>query len=245
MKVVLDMDEQQFYELWKENRLPGRLAGTEKDMTMNTMFTNEDIWNRAQEQLLDHDEIEKVHEYGLDEFLGTVIKRLNHHFDAEQGMNWSDVDDWVQRTFDDYCSNIELADNKEPDVSLDGLRTALIRYSDIVHADPTPQDEAAKVNGEIGKCGPWSVFCKIPLRSDATIDRICYDGRPMVSCYWSNPLNPENEHLFVQRYSGSLAIPDKLFSDIVDIMKSATNMPFEIAPFERDKMNANNNAVVR
>ena len=192
MKVLLDMDEKQFLESWMANRLPGHLLGTEKDMTMDIMFSKEDIWERAIAYgTLYEEQLRKVDEYGKEEFLEAVIQRINHNFDANDGVDWITVDNTIKDAFDVLCADIEVT--AQDDISLDGLRTALQRYDE---------------KGKPAKCGPWTVH-------EGGYDllwQLCYEERPVVGCY----RNGDFDNL--ERECG---VSDKTFSQICDLIHAA------------------------
>ena len=191
MKVLLDMEESRFHEMFAKNELPGRLCGTENDMTLETMLTDEEIWHRIQDyHILSSDQIEQVHDYGLSDYLHKVINRVNHNFDPDDNFSlWDLVEHSARETFNDYF--VESQKEKTvASVSLDGLRTCLARYDEY---------------GE-GKCGPWMVCnCAYDLSWE-----LSYKGKPLIGCYKSGDL---------EKRSGFL--PDSTFILICDMISSA------------------------
>ena len=218
MKVLLDMDEQRFHELFARNELPGKFCGSEKNLTLGTMLTDEQIWNRVQKnELLSADEIEQVHEYGLDEFLDIVIQRINHDFDPDEHYSLSSiVEDVVYDVFTEYCVDTKLDERSVNEISLDGLRTALRRYDE---------------TGKQGKCGPWTIH-------DGRYDlswMLCYEGKPLVGCYNAGSSgNLEKE----------CSISDSTFTKICDIVSSAFP-ECRIAPDIQARINENNQSLNR
>lgn len=216
MKVLLDMDEHEFHKMFSNNELPGKFCGTEKNMTMGTILTDEQIWNRVQEnELLSADEIEQVHEYGLGEFLDIVIQRVNHDFDPDEHYSLSSiVEDVVYDVFSEYCVDTKLDERSVDEISLDGLRTALRRYDE---------------TGKQGKCGPWTIH-------DGRYDllwQLCYEGKPMVGCYKTGSYGD---------LSKECSFSDATFTKICDLVSSAFP-ECRMSPDEQKRIQESNQAL--
>ncbi len=194
MKVLLDINDNRFCKLLALNELPGQLLGTEKDMTMDIMFSKEDILGRV--NALDNDgqiDFSKIDDYGVDIFLESVIDRINHNFDANNGVDWSFVDASIKDSFDAILFEDKMRSDSDDNISLDGLRGALQRYN---------------ANGIEASCGPWSIH-------DGGYDLLwvlSYEGKSLVGCYRSG------DHGDLKR---QCKFSDKTFSEICDLVQSA------------------------
>ncbi|MBR5163826.1 MAG: hypothetical protein IKW79_07360, partial [Schwartzia sp.] len=153
MKVLIEVDESKLQEVagaLKKPEIGAKILGTGKNMTLDTVFAAEDVWTLIVDPCheasfaSDHfDDVQllNIESYGRNEYLETVINWLNHHFDANEGLNWQLVFSAAKHIYN--ALNLEKEAYAVIDhVSVDGLRTALRRYDD---------------NGERGECGSWEI----------------------------------------------------------------------------------------
>ncbi len=213
MKVLLDIDESKFINLFATNKLPGKLLGTEKNMTMNSMFNELDIWQQSLD-LLDKHELAKIDEFDVrQDFIEDVIKQLNKDFDANEGVSWVTVNNAILDTYDKYAT--KFAEFGE-EISLDGLRQALERYDE---------------SGKEGLCFLWDIH-------RGAYDKwweASYNGRAVFGCYASGKRGNSGvgEYGNLERDTGG--IPDKTFKEICDIVHSVFP-ECRMAPEEQSKI---------
>ena len=231
MKVLIDINEDRMKDL---PYIGGKILGTEKDMTLGTVFTAEDVWNLIAKQPNDdffelrpfsEEKLLNIESYGRKEFLETVISRITHGFDAEDGVTWYTIRSAAEVAYNDLGLDMEklaVVDH----VSIDGLRTALQRYDE---------------NGKSGECGPWEIH-------DGGNDRwweISHEGKVVAACYASG------EH---EKINGKLAelgniererhLADKSFVNICKIV-SEEFQECRMAPEEQKKINEKNQSACR
>lgn len=197
MKILLDMDQKIFHDALMENNLPGKLVGTEKDMTMDIMYSKSDIWNKVNDSMFSDEQIDRIHEeIGVDRFCEAIIDRINH-MERDLGITAVDIDSAIWDAYDhDFPFKVDRENDTGDNISLDGLRTALQRYGD---------------SGVQGICGSWDVH-------DGGYDlqfEICYQGQSVVGCYGRSMFSSEGE---LERH---INMPDKTFSEICDLVHSA------------------------
>ena len=219
MKILIEMEENKIADL---ARVPVKVLGTEQNMALDTVFTAEDIWNLIADpnhegfhvyQPFAAEKLSKIESYGKEAFLGAVISRLNHHFDANEGTNWDMVYTTAIDAYNDLCIDMEQTETVDH-ISTDGLRTALQRYDE---------------NGKRGKCGSWEIH-------DGGYDRwweICHDGQVLVACYASGEWDKKGEFGNIER---ERQLSDKTFSDICKIVCEEFS-ECRMAPEEQKKIN--------
>lgn len=219
MKVLFDMDESRFIDAFARNELPGRLIGTEKNMTMDIMFNEEDIWNRMKEFVLDKRALAQIDEFDMrQDFIEDVIKQINKDFDASEGVSWIGVDNAIQDTFDKY--SVKFAKFGE-DISLDGLRTALQRFDE---------------SGKEGLCGSWDIHC-------GAYDKwweASYECHVVFGCYASGEFdNSGFQYGYLERECAGIS--DKTFKDFCDLVHDMFP-ECRMAPLEQLRVQANSQA---
>lgn len=191
MKFLIEINDNpdQFEADVQRGKYPGLILGSDKDMTLDAVFSKEDIWNEIKDNPY-LPSITEIESYGKDAFLGSVVRKLNHEFDAELGINWRTVSLAIQDTASSYKDFHEKIDKQG--INLDGLRNCLLRYDQL---------------GKRGHCGPWTVH-------DGGYDllwELCYNSKPVVCCY------KDGSDKILERSS---SMSDKTFSEICDMVHS-------------------------
>ena len=225
MKVLIDIDEARLPEIESS----AKILGTEKDMALDAVFTAEDVWKliaapNFAEKPFDNEKLLNIESYGRKEFLETVVSRLNHHFDANEGLNWMMIYNTAESAYNDLALDKEQTAVVDH-ISVDGLRTALRRYNE---------------NGRHGKCGPWEIHNGGYYRWW----EICHEGQVVVACYASDEYGGgaclrELGNLERERH-----LADKTFSNICKIV--CEEFPeCRMSPKEQQKINENKQSFKR
>ena len=229
MRILMDIDEMRFSELLAKNNFPGKVLGTEKNMLLSSVFSSADIWKRATESQLDKEELQKVEAFGRDNFLEAVISRLDHNFDANDGINWFIVDSAIQDTFDIYCSQLDKDQSKEQPENktyafypLDGLHKAFERYEE---------------DGSFASCGDWRVY-----RSSSLFPgwwELTFADEPVARCDPSEDYSRDGQYGNIKRLVDHIS--DKTFTDLCDIIQSVCPL-YRMDPEEKQKIQARSQA---
>ena len=226
-----------------------RVLGTEKDMTLQTVFSKEDVRTLVSDMeysvypgdVFSEEQLSQIDQYGWDKYLESVIDRLNQHFDAEDGLGWPNVIYEAQET---YKAVSRVLRQKEKvggetvvpdsarssadgvvDIPLDGLFQAITRY-----------DYTAFSSGNArGICGLWEVTNNSD-RHDFNDFIAAYGSNPVFSCKVSEELTPGGQHYLDLRRECNLS--DKTFSQICDTVQSIY-MFARMAPEEWAKIQSN------
>ena len=159
--IEVNVNPDQFESDVQRGKYPGVILGSDKDLTLNSVFSKEDIWNEIKDNP-NLPPISEIESYGKDAFLGSVIRKINRDFDAEIGVNWRTVCLAIQDTADSYRDFHAKLDQEG--FNLDGLRNCLLRYNQL---------------GKRGHCGPWTIH-------DGSYDllwELCYNSKTIVGCY--------------------------------------------------------------
>ena len=226
MKILIEMDENKIADL---ARVPVKVLGTEQNMALDTVFSAEDVWDLIANpegnfyafQPFDEEKLGNIESYGREKFLAAAISRINHGFDAGEGVTWYTIKNVAEDVYNDLVFDREQTEAVEH-ISTDGLRTALQRYDG---------------NGKRGECGPWEIH-------DGGYDRwweICHEGQVLVACYASGEWGKEGEFGNIER---ERQLSDKTFSDICKMV--CEEFPeCRMAPEEQKKVNESKQSLGR
>ena len=231
LKVLIEVDEARLQEVTgiiTKPEIGVKILGTEKDMALDSVFSAEDIWNCIADpngdvamEPFDSDKLSNIESYGRKEFLETVISRLNHHFDASEGVNWNTVYNTAEGAYNDLALDREQSAVVDH-ISVDGLRTALQRYDE---------------NGKQGECGPWEIH-------DGGYDcwwELCHNGQVIVSCHASGEYENGAELGNIER---ERHLAEKSFANICKIV--GEEFPeCRMSPQEQEKINENKQSLGR
>ena len=226
-----------------------RILGTDKDMSMDTIFSKEDVRTLVSDKehsvypgdVFSEEQLSKIDQYGWDKYLEAVMDRLNRNFDAEDGLGWPNVLYEAQEAYKAVSHALRQNDEAGEkavvpdfarfsadgvvDVPLDGLSQAITRY-----------DYTAFGSGYArGICGLWEVTNN-SVRHDFNDFIAAYDSKPVFSCKVSEELTPGGLHYLDLRRECNLS--DKTFSQICDTVQSVY-MFARMAPEEQAKIQSN------
>ncbi|MBO6211254.1 MAG: hypothetical protein J6N99_11255, partial [Schwartzia sp.] len=106
MKVLIEINEERMKDL---SFIGAEVLGTEKDMALDTVFTAEDVWKLVANPdgdssaflPFDEQELHNIVSFGRKEFCETVITRLNHGFNAEDGVTWYTIKNTAENVYED------------------------------------------------------------------------------------------------------------------------------------------------
>lgn len=230
MKILIEMDENKIADL---ARVPVKVLGTEQNMALDTVFSAEDVWDLIANpegnfyafQPFDEEKLGNIESYGREKFLEAVISRINHGFDAEDGVTWYTIKNAAEDTYNDLVFDREQTEAVDH-ISTDGLRTALQRYDE---------------NGQRGECGFWEIH-------DGGYDRwweICHNGQVVAACLASSEREIINGKLVeLGNIERERQLSDKTFSDICKIVCEEF-LECRMAPEEQKKVNESKQSLGR